>query len=301
MPSPPFPTANSNELSRLIGDLRNLIRLHQQLGIEDYPATPGLLRLLTPTPVPKSAPAKSGAAGSRRVTDQGGRRVSGHGVPQVAASGTGLRPAAPQSGRPPQEAVPGDRLPGKTPAAAAVGDLNDLDRQSQNCQRCSLRKPGTKVVFGQGNPQAALLLIGPAPGPAEAAAGLPFQGEAGALLDRMLAAIGLNRQTVYLTTLLKCLPPEATEPEPEQIRACLTILQQQIAAVNPRLICTLDTLPAHALLKSRRNLFQLRGRFHDYQGIPLMPTLPPALLLQNPEMKKAAWEDLQLIQKALSR
>jgi uracil-DNA glycosylase len=140
--------------------------------------------------------------------------------------------------------------------------------------------------------------------------GLPFQGEAGALLDKMLAAIGLNRELIYLTTLVKCVPatPEISAksgvipaPDPQQVRACLPILQQQIAALKPKLICTMDPLPAQVLLRSQRSLLQLRGRFHDYQGIPLIATLAPEYLRHNPEMKKAAWEDLQLIRTRLAR
>ena len=280
------------ELRLLLTELRGLVLLHQAVGVEGYPTSPGLQRLLTPPPRERrSAPTR----------------------PPAQSRPTG----EPASLRPAPSPAPGP-LPGSAPAPSnrrwesnrgekpdserePEAELATLEQKLGECRGCPLHKQRQRIVFGQGNPAARLLIVGPAPGPAEEAAGLPFQGEGGALLDRMLAAIKLNREMVYLTGLIKCPSSGSLPPTPDEVRECLPHLLSQIAAIKPRLICTMDTLSAQVLLHSRKNLFQLRGRFHDYQGIPLMPTLPPELLLRNPELKKTAWEDLQLIQKRLLR
>ncbi|MFH7319834.1 uracil-DNA glycosylase [Desulfurivibrio sp. D14AmB] len=260
------------ELRHLLTDLRGLILLHQSVGINSYPASPELARLLKPPPV--------GAAGT---------------TSKPPTTGTGKPPA----GGPASRAPAAPAKPGSQPVRG--GDLTALQTRLGECRRCLLRGQTTRPVCGQGNLRARLLIIGAAPGPAEEAVGLPFQGEAGALLDRMLAAIKLKREEIYLTTLVKCAPPNSRPPTPEEVRECLPNLLAQIAALRPALICTLGQEPAQALLRSQLNLLQLRGRVHDLQGIPLIPTLAPEFLLLNPEMKKAAWEDLQLLQKRLAR
>jgi uracil-DNA glycosylase len=268
----PLPGQNRKELQRLLKDLRALVLLHRELGIADYPASPALHRFLKPSP-----PRQQG-----RDRDRAGTGVTA--LPQRPAAG----------------ATPGPES-GAAVTAGAQPSLTALEEQAGHCRLCPRGRQHQRIIFGQGNPQARLLLIGQAPGPEEEAAGLPFQGPAGELLDRMLAAIKLDRDQVYLTTLVKCAQPDRLPPNSEEIQACLPLLLQQIAALQPRLICTLGPLPAQALLRSRRNLLQLRGRFHQWQGIDLMPTLAPDFLLLHPEMKKAAWQDLQLIQKKLGR
>jgi DNA polymerase len=130
-------------------------------------------------------------------------------------------------------------------------------------------------------------------------------GEAGELLTRMLAAIKLKRKDVFLTHTVKCLPPGNRAPEPDEINACLTFLHRQIEVLKPRIICTMGPLAARALLKTNDSFFLLRGRFHEFQTIqgetlPLLPTFHPAFLIKNPEMKKASWQDLQMLQKKLN-
>ncbi|MFU8818346.1 MAG: uracil-DNA glycosylase [Desulfurivibrio sp.] len=272
MTTTPHPNPDQDQLRLLLVDLRGLVLLHRTLGVEGYPASPGIARFLSPPPPDRPA------TGPQQRSGKSGAAVS----PPAART-----PAGPVA-KPPEASEPGAKL-------------TALREKLEGCQRCLLHRQRERLIFGQGNPGARLLIVGPAPGPAEAAVGLPFQGESGALLDRMLAAIKLSRETVYLTGLVKCATPGSRPPAPEVVRECLPHLLSQIAALKPALICTMGQEPAQALLRSKLNLLQLRGRFHDCQGIPLLPTLAPDFLLLNPEMKKAAWEDLLLLQKRLTR
>lgn len=168
-----------------------------------------------------------------------------------------------------------------------------------DCQRCPLGALRHRLVFGEGNPDAALLFIGEAPGADEDAQGRPFVGRAGQLLTKIIVAMGLKREDVYICNILKCRPPGNRNPLPDEIAACEPFLIRQIEAIRPQVICALGSFAAHALLKSEAPISVLRGRFHRYQGIPLMPTYHPAYLLRNPGAKKQVWEDVQQIMKLL--
>ena len=157
----------------------------------------------------------------------------------------------------------------------------------------------TALVFGEGNPEADLVFVGEAPGADEDAQGRPFVGRAGQLLTKIIVAMGLKREEVYICNILKCRPPGNRNPQPEEIAACEPFLIRQLEAIRPRVICALGTFAAHTLLKSEAPISVLRGRFHSYQGIPLMPTYHPAYLLRNPGAKKQVWEDVQMIMKTL--
>lgn len=278
MSLPPAIAADPAHSRRLIGELRGLVLLHQALGIEGYPPVAGFA---------ESSPETPAASTQSRP-----------GTHPRAAAGPGARPVTKAA----STEIASNCSAKETPSRAAATprpDLAGLCQRIRQCRGCQLHNANTAVICGQGSTGARLLLVGDAPGPAEAAAGLPFQGPAGELLNRMLAAIGLSRQEIYLTTLVKCPQPDNRPPPAAAIRECLPWLQEEISAVGPTLICTMGQEASQALLGSRRNLLQLRGKFHDWRGIPLMPTLAPDFLLVNPEMKKAAWHDLQLIQKKL--
>ena len=168
-----------------------------------------------------------------------------------------------------------------------------------DCRRCSLGSLRHRLVFGEGNPHAELVFVGEAPGADEDAQGRPFVGPAGQLLTRIIAAMELKREEVYICNILKCRPPGNRNPLPEEIAACETFLIRQLEAIRPRVICALGSFAAHTLLKSEAPITVLRGRFHRYQGIPLMPTYHPAYLLRNPGAKKQVWEDVRTIMKVL--
>jgi DNA polymerase len=178
-------------------------------------------------------------------------------------------------------------------------DLGTLARMVSECRKCGLCGTRTNTVFADGSPHARLLFIGEAPGRDEDLKGLPFVGRAGQLLDKMIAAIQLRRDEVYICNVLKCRPPENRTPAPEEVEQCLPYLEQQLALVRPALICALGLSAVQALLKTKSSMASLRGRTYEYRGIPLIPTYHPAALLRNPGLKREAWEDLQRVRDTL--
>ena len=177
--------------------------------------------------------------------------------------------------------------------------LDQIKSELGDCQRCSLGKTRTRLVFGVGNPDADLIFVGEAPGRDEDLKGEPFVGKAGQLLTRIIQAIDLSREAIYICNVIKCRPPENRNPLPEEIESCEPFLLKQVEAIKPKVICALGKFAAQTLLKTEAPISALRGRFHSYHGIPLMPTYHPAYLLRNPNMKRQVWEDVQKIQKKL--
>lgn len=182
---------------------------------------------------------------------------------------------------------------------ASTPTLQDIRREMEDCQRCPLCRTRTHLVFGEGSPRASLVFVGEAPGADEDAQGRPFVGRAGQLLNRIIEAMGMARSDVYICNILKCRPPDNRNPRPDEILSCEPFLVKQLQCLKPQVICALGTFAAHALLKTEIPITRLRGRFHAYQGIPLMPTYHPAYLLRNPGAKKQVWEDVQMIMKIL--
>ncbi len=178
-------------------------------------------------------------------------------------------------------------------------DLGTLARMVSECQKCGLCETRTNTVFADGSPRAKLVFIGEAPGRDEDLKGLPFVGRAGQLLDKMIAAIQLRRDEVYICNVLKCRPPENRTPAPDEVEQCLPYLEQQLALVRPALICALGLSAVQALLKTKSSMASLRGRTFEYRGIPLIPTYHPAALLRNPGLKREAWEDMQRVRDTL--
>ncbi|MEW6413396.1 MAG: uracil-DNA glycosylase [Candidatus Zixiibacteriota bacterium] len=168
-----------------------------------------------------------------------------------------------------------------------------------NCQLCSLGATRNKFVYGVGNPDADLMFIGEAPGADEDRLGEPFVGRAGQLLDKILAAIQLSRQQVYIANILKCRPPNNRDPLPEEMEKCFPYLDEQIHLIKPKLICALGRVAAQALLKTSAPLGKLRKNWHSYEGIPMLITYHPAALLRFPTYKKDTWEDMQMLKARL--
>ncbi len=172
--------------------------------------------------------------------------------------------------------------------------------QMKDCNKCSLAKTRKNLVFGQGNPEAKIVFVGEAPGADEDEQGLPFVGRAGQLLtDIIVKGMKLSRQDVYICNILKCRPPGNRNPLPEEICECEPFLKKQLQIIAPRVICALGKFAAQTLLKTETPITALRGRFHDYEGIKLMPTYHPAYLLRNPSAKKPVWDDVQKIIKEI--
>jgi uracil-DNA glycosylase len=170
-----------------------------------------------------------------------------------------------------------------------------------DCRRCKLAGGRKNLVFGVGNPDAALVFVGEAPGADEDASGEPFVGKAGQLLTKMIAAMGFAREDVYICNILKCRPPGNRNPEPDEIEQCEPFLKKQLAAIRPRMIVALGKFAAQCLLRSDAPISALRGKFSSYEGIPLMPTFHPAFLLRTPSAKREVWSDLQQVMGELDR
>jgi len=184
------------------------------------------------------------------------------------------------------------------PAAAAPvvrPTLEQVREELGECTRCKLHAGRIQIVFGVGNPAARLVFVGEAPGADEDAQGEPFVGRAGQLLTKIIEAMGLRREDVYICNIIKCRPPSNRTPEADEIVACQPFLLQQLQAIGPKFICALGGPATQTLLQTKEPISRLRGRFHDFHGIPLLPTFHPAFLLRNPSEKKTVWEDMKLL------
>ena len=177
--------------------------------------------------------------------------------------------------------------------AAVRADIGD-------CTRCKLHTLGRRqIVFGVGHPDADLMFVGEAPGADEDIQGIPFVGRAGQLLTKIIEAIGLAREDVYIANVIKCRPPQNRNPEPDEIETCEPFLFQQVDIIKPKVIVTLGTFATRALLRTLDPISRLRGRIFEYRGAKLIPTFHPAYLLRNPASKREVWEDMKLARKLL--
>lgn len=175
--------------------------------------------------------------------------------------------------------------------------LIDLNNSICQCTKCPLGSTRTKFVFGVGNPNADIMVIGEAPGADEDAQGEPFVGRAGQLLTRILQAIGFEREDVFIANILKCRPPGNRTPIPSEVEQCEPFLHQQIKLIQPKFILAVGLTAANTLLKEKYKMGDIRGKIFDYQGVKMLVTYHPAALLRNPEWKKFTWEDVQLLRR----
>jgi DNA polymerase len=181
------------------------------------------------------------------------------------------------------------------PPPARRETLDAIRLEMGDCRRCKLAAGRTKLVFGDGNPAARLMFVGEGPGADEDRTGIPFVGKAGQLLNKMIAAMGLKRQDVYIANIVKSRPPGNRDPEPDEVAACLPFLQRQIRAVAPEVLVTLGRPAARGLLGFDGPISAYRGTWQTWEGIAVMPTFHPAYLLRNPAAKADAWKDLQQV------
>jgi uracil-DNA glycosylase family 4 len=183
----------------------------------------------------------------------------------------------------------------KADALAAVrADIGD-------CTRCKLHRLGRRqIVFGVGNPDADLMFVGEAPGADEDIQGFPFVGRAGQLLTKIVEAIGLKRDDVYIANVIKCRPPQNRNPEQDEVDTCEPFLFQQVDVISPKVIVALGSFAARVLLRTLDPISRLRGRVYEYRGAKLIPTFHPAFLLRNPASKREVWEDMKVVRRLLS-
>jgi len=194
---------------------------------------------------------------------------------------------------------------GLSPVASAEGDpvtaLKDLRVHIGDCTRCKLHGLGRRqVVFGVGNPEADLMFVGEAPGADEDLQGEPFVGRAGQLLTKIIEAIDLKREDVYIANVIKCRPPGNRNPEPDEVETCEPFLFQQIDVIKPKVIVALGKFGAQTLLRTLDPISRLRGRVYNFRGAKLVPTFHPAYVLRNPASKREVWEDMKLVRTLLS-
>ena len=223
---------------------------------------------------------------------------------------------APAEGSPPQEAshatIPLEQVPTGlvvgSPAHELFGGpqspwqtLDDIAAAAAHCERCTLFRTAKQAVPGQGNPEADFVCVGEAPGANEDEQGVPFVGQAGQLLTKILAAINLSRDDVFICNVLKHRPPGNRNPTPDEVTACSPFLVRQIELLKPKVIVALGTFAAQTLLQSKEPIGKLRGKIHRYYGVPLIVTYHPAALLRNPSWKRPTWEDVQLARRLFDR
>jgi len=177
--------------------------------------------------------------------------------------------------------------------------LEEIREEIGDCTRCKLHEGRTNLVFGDGNPKAKLVFVGEGPGRDEDMQGKPFVGRSGKLLTKIIEAMGLKRKDVYICNVVKCRPPDNRTPEPDEMSTCEQFLFKQIRFIKPEVIVCLGATAAKSILKTKASLGSLRGKFHMYSGTKLMVTYHPAALLRNPNFKKPAWEDMQVVMKEL--
>lgn len=189
-----------------------------------------------------------------------------------------------------------------SPQVQTVQTLEELRAEIGDCRRCKLCQGRTQLVFGVGNPKSELVFVGEGPGREEDLKGEPFVGRAGQLLTEIITkGMKMRREDLYICNVVKCRPPENRNPEPDEIAACEPFLMRQLEIVNPRIIVALGTFAAQTLLKTKTPISRLRGNWHTYQGIKLMPTLHPAYLLRNPADKRLVWQDIQAVLREMGR
>lgn len=221
------------------------------------------------------------------------------GVRLIAKGGLSRASLAAEGGASLMEGADGDLFSDASPAHQA-NSLDELREAIGDCRRCKLWPGRTHLVFGVGNPRAKLMFIGEGPGRDEDLQGEPFVGRAGQLLtDIITKGMGLKREDVYIANVVKCRPPDNRNPEPDEVASCEPFLRKQIDLVRPEIIVALGKFAVQSLLKSKAPITRVRGQWHSYHGIKLMPTFHPAYLLRNPGDKKLVWEDIKKVIKEL--
>jgi uracil-DNA glycosylase family 4 len=272
-----------SERDELLRNLKALVELDRGLGVEFMARIP-----LATTPAAAPVPIRVGSPTPAAAT---GHRPQATDIPRAALASS----PTPDTRRQTPDVIP-------APTGLPAADLAAIAAQIATCQRCKLCQGRTNTVPGEGNPAAELLFVGEGPGADEDAQGRPFVGAAGQLLDKMIVAMGLRRDEVFIANVLKCRPPGNRTPEPDEVAACMPYLRQQIATLRPKVICSLGNTPLRALMgDDSLGITRQRGKQLDFAGIPVIPTFHPSYLLRNETAKKPCWEDLQVVLKLLGR
>jgi DNA polymerase len=282
------------DLLRLVTELR--VHAEWQIATGAAGSLPGERRTRGALDAQRRAPAGNTASGTAAGASARGAAAA-RDIPERAAG-------APSSGASIGSDAPHENVaaaPSSPEREAARVRLVALAEEIKPCQKCALYAGRTQTVFARGNPAADLCFIGEGPGADEDAEGFPFVGKAGQLLDRMIAAMGYQRDDVYVCNIVKCRPPNNRKPEPDEMAKCMPYLREQLELVAPKVIVALGATAVEGLIGAGGGITRLRGQWKLYRAIPVMPTFHPAYLLRNPEAKRDVWADLQAVLKQLGR
>ena len=283
---------NAETVASIARDLHEQLKFYREIGIEDIGGA-----AITSEPAPRaistaSPPVNGGRGGE--VEDMPRKKIQTEqaglfgDITGEVAGGT-----APESATRPK--------PAALPVIVAVDpSLEAIREDIGECTRCKLHEHRTNIVFGEGNPRARLVFIGEGPGADEDATGRPFVGRAGQLLDKIISAIGLKRDDVYIANIVKCRPPGNRTPERDEVATCEQFLFRQLALIKPAVIVALGSPAFQCLVRTREPITKARGEWREWNGMKLMPTYHPAYLLRVPEKKREAWEDMKRVRDYLN-
>jgi uracil-DNA glycosylase family 4 len=288
-----------DEALAIAGDIENQLKFYIDIGLEDIGGSAFATGLTSDSTAPMSNDAShfDGAPDMR--------------VSQTETKVRGDEPAA--SGPPPLEqkglfgespTLPHSRPSGVKSTLSVIesrdASLQAIREDIGDCQRCKLHEHRKTIVFGEGDPKAKLVFVGEGPGAEEDASGRPFVGRAGQLLDKIIVAIGLKREDVYIANIVKCRPPGNRTPERDEVETCEPFLSRQLAFIRPDVIVALGSPAFQCLLRTREPITRARGEWREWNGIKVMPTFHPAFLLRSPDKKREVWEDMKKVRDYLN-
>jgi len=276
--------ADKNPIDELLDGIRGTVQYMADSGVTGFECRPETLETVARWDQPLVPPVRAGAPAPPAppvlpvppVLSEAEGRVEGSAAEARPADGSGV----------------------EEPFSSSE-TLEEIRADLGDCTRCRLSENRKNIVFGEGNPRARLLFVGEGPGGDEDVQGRPFVGAAGQLLTKIIGAMGLTREEVYIANIIKCRPPNNRNPQPDEIETCFPFLRRQIDAIRPEVICALGKFAAQTLLQTDAPISRLRNRFHDYRGIAVMPTFHPAYLLRNEASKRDTWQDVKKIMKRL--
>lgn len=281
----------ADETLSIARDIRNQLKFYGEMGLEDIGGS-GLAMESAPTAYSTdlSSPALKPTA-QASLTAPESRQPTPPRISQIEQVGLfGGTTSQQGSSRPKALSFTESRDPSLEAIREDIGD----------CRRCKLHEHRKTIVFGEGNPQAKLVFVGEGPGADEDLSGRPFVGRAGQLLDKIIVAIGLKREDVYIANIVKCRPPGNRTPEHDEVDTCEPFLVRQLAFIRPAVIVALGSPAFQCLLRTREPITKARGQWRDWNGIKVMPTFHPAFLLRSPDKKREVWEDMKKVRDYLN-
>jgi len=279
-----------DEALSITRELDDQLRFYREIGLEDIGGSTATRELAPAANHTESAsgPLKAGAIGEHPQlrNDKGAAQ-------QAALFGDTILPR--------EQPHPRSRSQSFPVLEPSDASLEAIREDIGDCRRCKLHEHRRTIVFGEGNPRAKLVFIGEGPGAEEDATGRPFVGRAGQLLDKIIAAIGLRREDVYIANIVKCRPPGNRTPERDEVDTCEPFLFRQLAFIRPDVIVALGSPAFQCLLRTREPITRARGEWRDWNGIKVMPTFHPAFLLRSPDKKREVWDDMKKVRDYLNR